>query len=157
MHRGLEMEIKLFSEIQADDLLPYQNEKKEFCKSSFWSAHKSKLPVHYAVYLADCASKKAASANVETIFSGAKRLSDNATTMGDELLGAYVVNHANWTYEWMKPEVHDIVCAYLKEYGQVDSEDLPTPVEEVEGVASAASAATPAAATNEAAASPSTA
>ena len=33
--------------------------------------------------------KKAASAKVETVFSGAKKLADDATKMSDEKLGAY--------------------------------------------------------------------
>ena len=69
------------------------------------------------MYLGDCASKKPASANVETVFSGAKKFSDDATTAHDDLLGGYVQNHINYTYEWLRPLVHDIVCAYMSIHG----------------------------------------
>ena len=102
----------------------YLDKSESFDKSAFWVKNRDKLPIHYAVYLADCASKKAASANVETIFSGAKQLSDSATTMDDDVFGAYVFDHVNWQYEWLRPSVHDIVCAYLALHG----EEAPVPV-----------------------------
>jgi len=37
----------------------------------FWAEYKSVLPIHYRVYLAEVACKKATAANVETVFSGA--------------------------------------------------------------------------------------
>ena len=93
-------------------------------------AMRSTLPIHYSVYLADCASKKAASANVETLFSGAGKLAEDATTMHDDLLGAYVCNHVNWECEWLRPTVHDVACSYLSlhgadgaDHGAADDED----------------------------------
>ena len=38
---------------------------------AFWAEYKNVLPIHYRTYLAEVACKKAASANVETVFSGA--------------------------------------------------------------------------------------
>ena len=87
----------------------------------------TKLP-NPTLTLGDCASKKAASANVETVFSGAKKLADSASTMDDDLLGAYVINHINWQYEWLRPTVHDIVCQYVAMHGaddDVSSDDEP--------------------------------
>ena len=40
----------------------------------FWAEHKAALPLHYAVYLAEVACKRAAAANVESVFSGAGKL-----------------------------------------------------------------------------------
>ena len=101
-----------------------------FDKSKYWLAMRSTLPIHYSVYLADCASKKAASANVETVFSGAGKLAEDATTMHDDLLGAYVCNHVNWECEWLRPTVHDVACSYLSlhgadgaDHGDADDED----------------------------------
>ena len=118
----VENEIKLFA--QAGDLSKFEDEQKRFDKSAFWNEKRDTLPIHYNVYLADCASKKAASANVETVFCGAKKLSDNAPSMGDDLLGAYVSNHVNWQYEWLRPHVHDIVCNYLRVHGNEGLEDM---------------------------------
>ena len=89
----------------------------EFCKDAYWIDYRYRIPTHYAMYLGDCASKKPASANVETVFSGAKKFSDDATTAHDDLLGGYVQNHINYTYEWLRPLVHDIVCAYMSIHG----------------------------------------
>ena len=102
-----------------------------FDKEMFWREMRKVVPVHYAVYLGDCASKKAASANVETVFSGAKKMADDATMMADDLLGAYVSNHINWAYTWLRPSVRDIVCGYLalhgshEEVSQAELADFP--------------------------------
>ena len=42
--------------------------------------------------------KRASSAAVETVYSGATKLSDEAQSMADTLLAAYVFNHYNWQY-----------------------------------------------------------
>ena len=68
---------------------------------------------------------------METIFCGAKKMADDATTMADSLLGAYVSNHINWAYTWLRPSVRDIVCGYLALHGnqedvsQTDLANLP--------------------------------
>ena len=93
-------------------------------KDAFWAAHRNQLPVHYAVYLGDCATKKGASANVETIFSGAKQLTDAANRLCDPNLEAYVKNHNNWQYEWLRPSIHDIVCAYYTAHGPGQSNSV---------------------------------
>ena len=105
----------------------------KFDKNKFWSAHQHHLPIHFRTYVGDCACKKAASANVETVFCGAKKLSDSASTLGDDLLAAYVINNINWELEFLRPDVHDIVCAYLDLYG-ADSElpEMPEPGSESE-------------------------
>ena len=61
---------------------------------------------------------KGASACVETVFSGVKRLlGDFAATMSPEILEMYVLVHYNWQYEFMRQTIAEIVAAYLKVYG----------------------------------------
>ena len=43
-----------------------------------WASQKTLLPFHYNVYLAEVAPKKAAAANVETVFSGAGKFMQEA-------------------------------------------------------------------------------
>ena len=67
---------------------------------------------------------KGASACVESVFSGVKRLlGDFAATMSPEILEMYVFIHYNWQYEFMRPTIEEIVAAYLKIYGAEPSTD----------------------------------
>ena len=45
---------------------------------AFWAEYKLVLPIHYAAYLAEVGCKKAAAANVETVFSGSGKFTDEA-------------------------------------------------------------------------------
>jgi hypothetical protein len=69
---------------------------------------------------------KGASSNVESIFSGVKRLlGDFAATMSPEILEMYVFIHYNMQYEFMRPTIEEIVEAYLKLYGaEARAEDI---------------------------------
>ena len=70
------------------------------------------------IYRADVGSMKGASANVESVFSGVKRLlGDFAATMSPEVLELYVFIHYNYSYEWLRPTTQEIVDAYLATYG----------------------------------------
>ena len=70
------------------------------------------------IYRADVGSMKGASANVESVFSGVKRLlGDFAATMSPEVLELYVFIHYNYFYEWLRPTTQEIVDAYLATYG----------------------------------------
>ena len=70
------------------------------------------------IYRADVGSMKGASANVESVFSGVKRLlGDFAATMSPEVLELYVFIHYNYLYEWLRPTTQEIVDAYLATYG----------------------------------------
>ena len=121
---NIDIEIKLFSELCRTNFHNlYVNAKGHFDKSSFWIAYRHKLPYHYAVYLADCASKKAASAHVESVFSGAKRMAESAALMSDENLSAFVMCHYLWEVEWLRPNIHDIMCAYVMAHGPEDVPD----------------------------------
>ena len=41
----------------------------------FWAGNKSILPIHFAVFMAEVGCKRAAAANVESVFSGAGKFS----------------------------------------------------------------------------------
>ena len=70
------------------------------------------------IYRADVGSMKGASADVESVFSGVKRLLGNfAATMSPEVLELYVFIHYNFSYEWLRPTTQEIVDAYLATYG----------------------------------------
>ena len=51
---------------------------------------------------------------METVYSGATKLSDEAQMLGDDMLAAYVFDHYNWKYTFLRPTVNEIVEAYLK-------------------------------------------
>ena len=82
------------------------------------------LPIHTAVYRGSVGSMKGASACVESVFSGVKRLlGDFAQRMSPEVLELYVFIHYNWQYEWMRPTIDEIVEAYTKMYGSEAREE----------------------------------
>ena len=82
------------------------------------AADQHTLPIHTAVYRGSVGSMKGASACVESVFSGVKRLlGDFAQRMSPEVLALYVFIHYNWQYEWMRPTIDEIVAAYIKMYG----------------------------------------
>ena len=67
---------------------------------------------------------RGASAFVESVFSGVKRLlRDFAATMSPELLELYVFIHYNWAYDFMRPTIDEIVKAYLEVYGPEEREE----------------------------------
>ena len=61
----------------------------------FWADHRRVLPLHYAVYLAEVGCKRAAAANVESVFSGAGKFTDEASSAGHVLLRRMVKLHYN--------------------------------------------------------------
>ena len=64
-------------------------------RSVFWSGQKSVIPVHYFLWMAKVGYAKVASANVETVFSGAGRLSMKSHCLGPQLLSDYAFLHYN--------------------------------------------------------------
>ena len=75
------------------DLKAYQ-QNGFFDMLAFYNDHQSILPIHTLVYRADVGSMKGASACVESVFSGVKRLlGDFAATMSPEILEMYVFVH----------------------------------------------------------------
>lgn len=74
--------------------------------------HKKQLPLHYDVYLAHCASKRASSASVESVYSGATKFSNEAETADDSLLQLYVFCHYNWNLLFLRPDMKQMVSTY---------------------------------------------
>ena len=58
-----------------------------------------------------------ASANVESVFSGAGRISARSQTMDPLLLSHYAFCHYNYKYDWLRPTLKEILKAYKKLYG----------------------------------------
>lgn len=67
--------------------------------------------------MGDCASKRAASASVETVYSGATKLADGSDALADVVLAAYIYSHYNFNYEFLQPRIKEIVAEYKKVHG----------------------------------------
>ena len=68
--------------------------------------------------VAEVGCAKVASANIETVFSGAGRISAKSRTLSPIILSEYAFCHYNYKYEWLRPSVDEIVAAYMKLYGK---------------------------------------
>jgi hypothetical protein len=96
-----------------------------FDQATFWAQQKAALPIHYSLWLGEVGCAKAASANVETVFSGAGRLSAKSRTLDPQLLSDYAFLHYNYKYDWLRPTLEEIITAYKKLYGkQARQEDV---------------------------------
>ena len=100
--------------IQAD---PSAFEQKGiFDQGKFWVAHKQTLPIHYALWVSEVGCAKVASANIETVFSGAGRISNKSRKLSPEILSNYAFCHYNYKYDWLRPSLDEIIKAYKKLY-----------------------------------------
>jgi hypothetical protein len=93
-----------------------------FDLSVFWSGQKSVIPVHYSLWMAEVGCAKVASANVETVFSGAGRISMKSHCLCPQILSDYAFLHYNYKYDWLRPTLEEIVDAYTKLYGKESRE-----------------------------------
>jgi hypothetical protein len=84
----------------------------------FWAGQKRELPVHYSLWMAEVGCAKAASANVEVVFSGAGRISTKSHKLDPQLLSDYAFLHYNYKYDWLRPTLQEIVDAYGRLYGK---------------------------------------
>ena len=89
-----------------------------FDLAQFWAEQKFVLPIHYSLWLAEVGCAKVASSNVETVFSGAGRISAKSHKLDTGLLSDYAFLHYNYKYDWLRPTVQEIVEAYNKIYGK---------------------------------------
>ena len=64
------------------------------------------------LYVAEVACKKAAAANVETVFSGAGKFTDEAPGTGATLLSHIVKLHYNWKYKFLQPTNKEVIKRY---------------------------------------------
>ena len=84
----------------------------------FWADHKLTLPLHYAAYLADVGCKRAAAANVESVFSGAGKFTEEASSAGHLLLRRMIKLHYNWKYPFIRPRIEEVCTRYKAKHGQ---------------------------------------
>ena len=92
---------------------------------AFWTEHKPILPIHYAVYQAEVGCKKAAAANVESVFSGAGKFTTEAPSVGAKLLQRMVKLNNNWKYTFLRPTLAKIIERYNLKFKP--SEQPPSP------------------------------
>lgn len=148
--KALDNEVDRYSSIAASlDVSKYRDVKTgQFDLNRFWADHKTMLPIHYRVYLGDCGSKRAASASVETVYSGATKFSsESSDRLDDTVLAAYVFLHVNLQFEFLVPTVAEIVAEYKRVYGSLPPpEELDDDEEEAGAAAAEAPAVAPAAA-----------
>ncbi|KAK3264233.1 hypothetical protein CYMTET_27015 [Cymbomonas tetramitiformis] len=92
---------------------------QEFNQLAFYCDNQALFPIHCTVFRSDCGPNKAASANVEQVFSGAGALLADFHRHGlsPKMLALYMFIRTNWQYEWMRPSVEDILQAYKFKYG----------------------------------------
>ena len=74
----------------------------------------------HASLLPEVGTMKAASSNVETVFSGAGQLPPKLYA---EILSNYTVLHHNLKYTWLDPKDDDVVKDYEALYGPDNSSD----------------------------------
>ena len=60
----------------------------------------------------------------EVVYSGATKLSDEAQMLADDMLAAYIFNHYNWKYDFLRPTIEQIVQEYLKLHGDEAPEEV---------------------------------
>jgi hypothetical protein len=87
-------------------------EKGIFNHKRFWFEHRAQLPLHYKAFVSEVGSQKAASANVETVFSGVGGMVAKASSLGGDLVADYTICHHNWQYDFLLPSDDEIVSAY---------------------------------------------
>ena len=65
--------------------------------------------LHCAVYVSEVGCNKAASANVESVFSGAGKFTEEARTASPTLVSSMVKLHYNWKYTFLSPTVKQVI------------------------------------------------
>ena len=77
---------------------------------------KAALPLHFGVYVAEVGCKRIAAANVESVFSGAGKFTEEAKSAGSTLLERIVKLHYNWKYSFLRPTVAQVVERYNRKW-----------------------------------------
>lgn len=93
-------------------------EKGVFSQSRFWSEYAASMPIHYAEFVGGVGTMKAASANVETVFSGAGSMMRTSGRLGPTLLSDYAFCHVNWQYDFLRPSKKEVTSMYSTLYGK---------------------------------------
>ena len=92
-------------------------DKQMFDHKRFWYEHRNELPLHYNTYVPEVGSPKAASANVETVFSGVGGMTAKAMSLGAGVTADYTICHHNWQYEFFTPTEVEVAKGYETLYG----------------------------------------
>ena len=79
-------------------------ERGIFSEGAFWAAHKHVLPIHDTLWVGEVGCCKVASANIETVFSGAGRISKKSRKLSPTLLSDYAFCHYNYKYDLAAPD-----------------------------------------------------
>ena len=108
----------LSAAVVAEGLSNRYFEKQIFNQKRFWFEHRTDLPLHYKTFVSEAGSMKAASANVETVFSGVGGMVAKASSLGADLVADYTICHHNWSYSFLEPSAEEIITAYSRAYGQ---------------------------------------
>lgn len=131
----VQAEIERFAIISAQILArpnhAYYEGKPRLNLRKFWADHKTSLPLHFAVYLAEVGCKKAAAANVESVFSGAGKFTDEAKSAGHVLLSRIIRLHYNYKYPFLRPTLKQVKARY-------DAKFRPTVLQRAQAAAAAA-------------------
>ena len=91
----------------------YQNKEKDrFNLKAFWADHKQLLPLHYSVFITEVGPCKAGAANIETVFSGVGKFTEEARSSGPVLLRQMARLHYNWKYSFLRPTTKEVVERY---------------------------------------------
>ena len=94
----------------------------------FWADHKMSMPFHFGVYVAEVGCKKAAAANVESVFSGAGKFTEEARSAQPTLLQRMIKLHYNWKYSFLRPTIEQVCKLYKEKFGtDAPTPDAPTP------------------------------
>ena len=118
MNAELEKYEAISKGVQAEGANSRYYEGGLFSEKTFWYEHRLDLPIHYSTYVGQVGCAKAASSNVETVFSGTGGMVAKSVNIGGELLSDYSICHHNWQYEWLRPTKAEIDTAYCKLYGK---------------------------------------
>ena len=100
----------------------FDKKARLFDQKAFWYEHRFDLPIHYRTFVGQVGSAKAASANVETVFSGIGGMLAKAPTMDPELASNYTILHYNFSYDFLEPTDEEVVAAYTKVNGEEEPE-----------------------------------
>ena len=84
----------------------------------FYSDHRGLIPVHTQAWRSTSGCVKGASANCETVFSGAGAMASTANTLGSGVFGAKVWCHYNWQFLWLRPSVEEVASEYKSIFGK---------------------------------------
>ena len=60
---------------------------------------------------------KLASANIETVQRSRARISNKSRLLAAQVLSDYCFRHYNYHFDWLRPQLDEIIKAYLQLYG----------------------------------------